>query len=121
MLVDKFRNNGLGKCIDLLCWSGQIDHPEYDGGLGNLLVGAFDPQRFDGVCRMADAGSIDETEGDPVDVDRIFDHVACGTVNIGNNRFLLVQKQVQQGGLSGISFTDDRHRNTILNRIAQLE
>lgn len=82
---------------DLLVGIGGIYHPEDNVCLVEFLEGSFDTDTFDCVMCFADAGGVDETECDSSDIDRVFDDVTGRTVDIADNRFVLVQQDVQQG------------------------
>ena len=59
-----------------------------------LLEGAFDADIFDRSVRFSDTGGIEEAESDPSEADCVFDNVAGCTVDIADNRFILIQHAV---------------------------
>ena len=63
-----------------------IQHSDHDFGFGNLPEGALDAHLFDGLSGLADAGGVDETEGDSVQVDDFFDGVAGGAGDVRDER-----------------------------------
>ncbi|MPM89624.1 hypothetical protein SDC9_136736 [bioreactor metagenome] len=121
VLVGKFGNNGFGKRFYFLHRSGQVNHPQHDARLFNFLKRALDSHRFNGIGSVADTGGIYKPERDPVDIHGVFNHIARGAVDIGNDGFLFVQQQVQQCGFPGIGFSDNGNGNTVFNHISQLK
>ena len=73
-----------------------VDYPDDDTGFADGCVGAVDANLLDGVGGLANAGGVDESEGDALQVDVVFDGVAGGAVNIGNDGAVVFQQSVQE-------------------------
>ena len=72
-----------------------VDHPEDDSGFFDGLKSAVDADFLNLVGCLADAGGVDEAEGDAVDVDGVFDGVARGAVNVADDGTVVSQKTVE--------------------------
>ena len=59
-----------------------VDHPKNDASFINRSIGTVNTYLFNGVSCLTDASCIDETEGDAVDVDSVFNRVSRGAMNI---------------------------------------
>ena len=88
--------DGGSQSFNLRARSGHVDHPEDNGGLLNLAKGALDAECLNGIGSLPDAGRIDKAERHTPHVHRIFNHVACGAVDVADDSFLFVEQQVQQ-------------------------
>ena len=62
-----------------------VNHPKDNLGFFDGSIGALDTNFFDGVGGFAKSGGVDETEGDAVDVDGVFDGVASGAMNVADD------------------------------------
>ena len=62
--------------------SCEIDHSEYNRSLGDLPECPFDSDLFNDFRGFAEAGGVDESEQDSVDVQGLFDGVAGGAVDV---------------------------------------
>ena len=73
-----------------------VDYPDDDTGFADGCVGAVDANLLDGVGGLTNAGGIDESKGGALQVDGVFDGVAGGAVNIGNDGAVVFQQSVQE-------------------------
>ena len=85
------------------------------------MIGTLDADAFHYVGGLADAGSVDEAEGDAAQVDGVFDDVACGAVDVAHDGSLFAKEGVEEGGLAHIGLADDGHGNAVLDGIAYTE
>lgn len=84
--------------VGYFCFGGYlIKQPEHDAGFGDGVVGALYANLLYLISSLADAGSVDKTEGDALDVDNVFDGVSCRAMHVGDNRPLILQQTVEQG------------------------
>ena len=97
---------------------GGVDHPEGHGGAFYALLGAFYADAFHGVVGVAKAGGVEESEQSAADLARVLYHVACGSGDVADNRFVIVQQTVEQGGLPGVGSPGDGHWHTLLEHFA---
>ena len=81
------------------------------GKVGALEFGACAAHAFhlDRVGRFAQAGGVDQGQGDAIEMDRFAQHVACGAGDLGDDRALAGGQTVEQAGLAGIRSADDDH------------
>ena len=114
---EDLRVEGAEACFILV----DVAHEEDDLRLLHGAETPFDAQRFDGVVRLTDAGSVDEAEGDAVDVYSVFYHIACGAVDVAHDGFVFIEQGVEQGGFAGVCLADDGHGDAVFQRIAQAE
>ena len=74
---------------------GQIEHGKDELCVGELGVGAFDTDAFDGVIAVPETGGVDETEQYAAEVASFFDRVAGRTGNVRNQGAVLTDERVQ--------------------------
>lgn len=84
-----------GELLDLLWGVSGVDEPDDNAGLVELLEGAFDTHALDGVVGFAYAGGVDEAEGDALQYDGVFDDVAGGAVNVGDEGAVFLDQAVE--------------------------
>ena len=102
-------------------WNAGVNHPEDDGGLLHLLIGALDADALDNVGGLAYAGGVDEAEGDAAEVDGVFDDIACGAVDVAHDGSLFAYEGVEEGGLTHVGLADDGYGYAVLDGIADVE
>ena len=98
-----------------------VNHPEDDGGLLHLLIGALDADALDNVGGLAYAGGVDEAEGDAAEVDGVFDDIARGAVDVAYDGSLFAYEGVEEGGFTHIGLADDGYGHAVLDGIAHIE
>ena len=82
------------------------------------FVGALDAKIFDNIRGLANAGSVDETECESVDVDSVFDDVAGSAVDVGHDGAIVAYEEIEKGGFTSIGFAYDSHRDAVFDGIA---
>ena len=87
----------------------------------HLLIGALDADALDDVGGVADAGGVDEAEGDATEVDGVFDDVAGGAVDVAHDGSLFAYEGVEEGGLAHVGLADDGYGHAVLDGIAYVE
>lgn len=105
----------------LLAGAGGIDDPQDDVRLLQLLEAPLDAQALDGVGGLADAGRVDEAEGDAAQAQGVLDDVACGAVDVAHDGAFFVQQGIEQGGLACVRFAHDGHGDAVLQGVAHAE
>ena len=73
-----------------------VEEPEDDACSADGLVGAVNAYLLDGVGGLSDAGGVDESEGNALDVDNVLDGVARGTMDVADDGSVVVQQAVEQ-------------------------
>ena len=110
-----------GELLDLLRGVGGVDEPDDDGGLVEFLEGALDAHALDGVVGLADAGGVDEAEGDALQHDGVFDDVAGGAVDVGDEGAVFLDEAVEQGRFAGVGLADDGGGDAVFDGVAEAE
>ena len=85
-LVVTHRNVGVGDA-----W---LSHQQNDAGTLGGIDGALDAEILYLVVGMADAGGIDEAEGDVAKLDAVLDGVARGTLNVADDGAVFAKEGV---------------------------
>ena len=85
-LVVTHRNVGVGDA-----W---LSHQQNDAGTLGGIDGALDAEILYLVVSMADAGGIDEAEGDVAKLDAVLDGVARGTLNVADDGAVFAKEGV---------------------------
>ena len=98
-----------------------IDEPEHDAGFVDSSIGTGDADFLNLVGGLSDAGCIDKTEGDAIDVDGVLDGVARGAMNVGHDGAIVLQEGIQQGRFTYIGLAYNGYRNALLQGLAHLE
>ena len=106
---------------DLLFGAGNINYAEYDFGLGNLPEGPLDAEPLDLVGRGADAGRVDEAEEDAADHAGLFDRVAGGAGDVGDDGAVVAEQGIEQGALAAVRRADDGDGHAVADGVAQAE
>ena len=99
---------------------GVVDEKD-DVGVGDGLACALDAEGLDAVVAVAEAGGVDEAEGDAVESQCLLDGVTRGARNIGDDGTVVAQQGVEKRRLAGIGTADDGHGDAPLEGIAHLE
>ena len=105
----------------LLAGAGGVDDPQDDVRLLQLLEAPLDAQALDGVGGLADAGRVDEAEGDAAQVQGVLDDVARGAVDVAHDGAFLAHQGVEQGGLARVRLAHDGHGDAVLQGVAHAE
>ena len=95
----------------------EVEHGQHELGGGEFLVGPFDADTFDGVVALAQARRIDETEEHAVEVAGLFDGVARGACDVGNDGAVLAEQGIEEGAFSGVCASNNCHGNTVFNGV----
>ena len=66
------------------------------------LAGAFNPYFFNNIIRLADAGCVNELEGNPLDIDIFLDDITGGPGNICHDGLVFSQEVVEEAGFADI-------------------
>ena len=61
----------------------------------HLLIGALDADALHHIGGLAYSGSIDDTEGEAMEVDGVFDDVACGAMDIAHDSTLFAHEGIE--------------------------
>ena len=96
-------------------------HHEDDGGTLGGGEGAADTKALDVVGGVTDAGGVDETESDAVDLKGIFDGVACGALDVGDDGTFFTEEGIEKGGFADIGGTDDGNGDAVLEGLSSFE
>lgn len=111
----------LRELLDGLWGVGGVDEPDDDGGLVEFLEGAFDTHALDGVVGFAYAGGVDEAEGDALQHDGVFDDVAGGAVDVGDEGSIFFDQVIEQGRFAGVGLADDGGGYAVFDGVAEAE
>ena len=85
-----------------------VDDGEDEVGGGELGVGAGDAGGFDGVAGGgAEAGGVDEAEGEAVEVDDFLDGVAGGAGEVADDGALEAQQLIEEAAFAGVGSADE--------------
>ena len=79
-----------------------IDHVEDQFGSGDLGPRALDPFPLDRLSPLTDPRRVDESQGNPLEIDELFNRVAGGTCQIADNSAVETQQTIEQTRFSGI-------------------
>ena len=79
--------------------AGRIDDLKYDLCAADHLLRAVDAHLFQAVGGIVQPGGVDEAEQNAVNIERLFDRVACGACDVGYQGPLFAQQTVQKGAL----------------------
>lgn len=101
---ERFALSLLNDFFNFLACRDFIDEPENDGGFVEFLVGTLDAKLFDFIISVADACRVDKTECYTVYDCRVFDDVASGAVNVGNDCFFIAYKPIEVCSCLRLSF-----------------
>ena len=63
--------------------AGRIDDLKYDLCAADHLLRAVDAHLFQAIGGIVQPGGVDEAEQNVVDIERLFDRVACGACDVG--------------------------------------
>ena len=111
-------HDALGEPLDVFGDVGGIDYPKDDLCALDHFVGALDAHIFNNIRSLANAGSVDETECESVDVDSVFDDVAGSAVDVGHDGAIVANEEVEKGGFTSIGFAYDSHGDAVFDSIA---
>ena len=81
------------KCI-MVC-GGSVEYEEYDGGAACLLNRSANANALNRVACVAYASCVDEVETHTVDGDVLFNGVARGAGNVGNDGAFFIEQRVE--------------------------
>jgi hypothetical protein len=84
-----------------------IDDFDDEVGAFEFLVGALDADALDFVATFAEAGGIDEAEGDAVDLDDFLDGVAGGAGGGADDGALEAEQAIEQAAFADVGLADD--------------
>ena len=84
-----------------------VDDFEDEVGAFEFGLGALDADAFDVVEAFAEAGGIDEAEGDAVDLDDFFDGVASGAGGGADDGAFEAEEAVEEAAFADIGFAND--------------
>ena len=73
------------------------------------------------VSGLTDACGIDETEGDTLQVDGVFDGVTGGAMYVGDDGAFLMKQPVEQSGFSYVGLADNGNGNALLDGLSYLK
>src|SRR2546421_12960367 len=82
--------------------SGEIEHGNDQISVGDNPPGLLNGGVLDGVVGVADAGGVEEEDGQAVDVGDFADPVAGGAGDVGGDRAFLREKLVGESRFSDI-------------------
>lgn len=87
--------------------AGRIDDLKYDLCAADHLLRAVDAHLFQAIGGIVQPGGVDEAEQNAVDIERLFDRVACGACDVGYQGPLFAQQTVQKGAFADVGFSDN--------------
>ena len=90
-----------------------VDQMDDDTSAGDACEGAFDAHPFELVVGGADACRVEEPEQHAVDVGLLLDDVARGACDVGDQRPVVAQQAVQQGGFACVGRAYDGNRDAV--------
>lgn len=96
-------------------------HHEDDGGTLGGGEGTADTKALDAVGCVTDAGGVDESESDAIDLDGVFDGVACGALDVGDDGTFFTKEGIEKGGFADIGGTDDGNGDAVLEGLSSFE
>ena len=100
---------------------GGVEDDEDDGGVGEGLTGALDAELFDFFEGVAEAGGVDEFEGDAVEGDALGDEVAGGAGDGGDDCAIALDEAIEERAFAGVGAPDDGHGKSVMNDAAPSE
>ena len=77
--------------------------------------------RFQAVGGIVQPGGVDEAEQNAVDIERLFDRVACGACDVGYQGPLFAQQTVQKGAFADVGFSDNSDGHPFFDGVAESE
>ena len=90
-------------------------------GRSDLAVASFDAQCFDGIRGRAQSSGVDEAEEYSLDIEYIFDGITGSPMDVTHDRALFTKQGIEQGTLTDVGRSCDRHGDTLLDRITETE
>ena len=84
-----------------------VDDFEDEVGAFEFGLGALDADAFDVVEAFAEAGGVDEAEGDAVDLDDFFDGVAGGSGGGADDGAFEAEEAVEEAAFADVGFAND--------------
>src|SRR5262249_44306137 len=99
---------------------GEVNHPEDQIRRLDLPLTALDADPLDDVGGLAQAGGVDSAQRDAPDVDALFDDVARGAGDLGDDGAALAQESVQQAGLADVGPAGDDDSGALAEQPAGL-
>jgi hypothetical protein len=96
----------------------QIDDDEHNVSVGESLIAALDALRFGDVSRGADAGCVDELNGDAVNRADLADGVARRPGGRGHDGAFLFKQAVEQTRFADVRPPEDGQRQAASNNFA---
>ena len=127
-----FRLEGFGLVFDaddgLVAADGDVGigdarlcHHEDDGGTLGGGEGTANAKALDPVGSVTDASGVDETEGDAVDSEGVFDGVTCGALDVADDGAFFAKEGIEKGGFANVGRTDDGNGDAVLEGVACME
>lgn len=101
--------------------AGRIDDLKYDLCAADHLLRAVDAHLFQAIGGIVQPGGVDEAEQNVVDIERLFDRVACGACDVGYQGPLFAQQTVQKGAFADVGFSDDNDCHPFLMALPSLK
>ena len=98
-----------------------VKDDEDDGGVGKGLTGALDAELLDFFEGVAEAGGVDEFEGDAVEGDALGDEVAGGARDGGDDGAVALDEAVEEGAFAGVGAADDGKGESVVDDAAASE
>ena len=83
--------------------------------------GTLDTKVLDGIVGMADAGGIDEAEGDVAQLDGVFDGVTRSALYVADDGAFFAKQSIEQGALAYVRGSDDGYGDAVLEGVTSLE
>ena len=85
------------------------------------MEGALDTDVFHNIVCLANAGGVDEAEGDTINDGCVSDNVTCSAMHIAHYSLFLMKETVEKCTLANVGRSDDGYRYSLLDGIAGLE
>ena len=105
-------------CVEL---SVGVDHHQHEIGVGHGLAGFLDPDALGFVQRLANAGGIDEMDGNAAERNRFGDEIAGGAGNGGDDGAVALDKSIEQAGFADVRAADDGQGQALVYDLAEGE
>jgi hypothetical protein len=100
---------------------GAIEDCEHEIGIGNGLPGFFYSEAFRFASRIADAGGVEQADGNAIPIERFGDEVARGAGFGGDDGASVAEQAIEQAGFAHVGSADDGHEDAGMHGAAELK
>src|SRR5260370_27915613 len=92
---------------------GSIDNVQTQVSFLQRTLGARNSLGFDIGWRCAKAGSIEQTNRHPAQIDGFFDGITCCAVSVAHNYALVAEEAIEQAGFTSIGRSVDHDPDSV--------